>query len=265
MLIQKPAKWLHLHKERLSKMQLTIINSNSSGNAYLLENSKEALLIECGVRFDQIKKALNFNYSKVVACLVTHSHQDHCRSVREVMNAGIDVWASPGTHGEMKTEYSHRARVTFSGNTFNAGGFKIKAFDIKHDTAEPLGFLINHEETGNVLFLTDSYYCEYTFKGLNNIIIEANYSQDIVDNNVSEGSTIRMLRDRVIESHMSLQTCKKTLQANDLSAVNQIVLIHLSDGNSDAKRFKHEVEQQTGKRVSIAEAGMVLDFNRQPF
>jgi uncharacterized surface protein with fasciclin (FAS1) repeats len=64
---------------------------------------------------------------------------------------------------------------------------------------------------------------------------------------------------------MSLDTCKRTLKANDLSQVNNIVLIHLSDGNSDAARFKREVQEVTGKTVWIADAGMEIPFNRTPF
>jgi ribonuclease BN (tRNA processing enzyme) len=70
----------------------------------------------------------------------------------------------------------------------------------------------------------------------------------------------------VIESHMSLSTCKDLLKANDLSQVNNIVLIHLSDGNSDAKRFEAEVQEVTGKTVHVANAGLVIEnFNKQPF
>jgi phosphoribosyl 1,2-cyclic phosphodiesterase len=247
-------------------MRLTIINSNSQGNAYILENDREALLIECGVRFDKIKKALRFNLKKCVGCLVTHEHQDHCKSVKEVMAAGINVYASYGTHGAMKTEGHHRARFLHPDSVVKIGEFKIKSFNVKHDAAEPTGFLIQHHECGTVLFLTDSYYSEYTFSGLNNVIVEANYCQSILDKRVQDGMNPKFLRDRVITSHMSLTTCKDLLKANDLSQVNNIVLIHLSDGNSDAKRFQHEVQEVTGKQVHVADAGLVIEnFNKKPF
>lgn len=247
-------------------MKLTIIGSNSAGNAYILENDQEALLIECGVRFQRIKEALGFNLRKVVGCIVTHEHKDHCAAVNDVLGAGIEVHASAGTHLAMMTVMHHLARTTFAGDQFSVGGFKVRPFDVKHDCKEPIGFMINHPETGNVLFLTDSYYTEYTFRGLNNVIIEANYCQKILDQKVQAGASPSFLRDRVIQSHMSLKTCKETLQANDLSAVNNIVLIHLSDGNSDSRRFKKEVEEQTGKTVYVAEAGMTIEnFNKTPF
>lgn len=258
-------------------MKLHVINSNSQGNAYILEaNNGEALLLECGVSFDQIKKALGFKLSRVVGCLVTHEHGDHCKAVKDVMKAGINVWASAGTHEAMGSNGSHRAKKIPLANRFDAAGqvdydvfdagrFKVKAFDVKHDAAEPLGFLINHPECGTVLFLTDSYYCEYTFTNLNNIIIEANFCQEIIDKRVADGTNPKFLRDRIFTSHMSLDTCKKTLKSYKLSNVNNIVLIHLSDGNSDEKRFKKEVQETTGKIVHVASAGMIIDFNKTVF
>jgi len=246
-------------------MQLQVINSNSAGNAYILSNDNEALLIECGVNFKLIKQALKFNIGKVVGCILTHEHGDHAKAVRDVMDAGIDVYASTGTHEALGTGGRHRVKVATNGKSFYLGNFKIMPFDVKHDVAEPFGYLIQHPETGTILFLTDSYYCEYTFPGLNNVIIEANYCQGILDKRVADGMNPKFLRDRVITSHMSLNTCKSMLGANDLSAVNNIVLIHLSDGNSDEKRFKREVEEQTGKVVHVAVPGLTIPFNKTPF
>lgn len=246
-------------------MQLTIINSNSTGNAYLLSSDKEALLIECGVNWEKIKQAIGYQISKIVACVVSHEHKDHCKSVGLVLGAGINVWATAATHIAMGTDKHHRAKAVSPGYEFKLGSFTIKAFEVKHDAADPVGYLISHPECGTVLFLTDSYYCEYNFEGLNNVIIEANYCQAILDKRVADGMNPKFLRDRVITSHMSLSTCKQTLQAYDLSQVNNIVLIHLSDGNSDAVRFKREVEEVTGKTVHVADAGMKISFNKQPF
>jgi hypothetical protein len=55
------------------------------------------------------------------------------------------------------------------------------------------------------------------------------------------------------------------LRANDLTGVNNIVLIHLSDSNSDAPRFQKEVRELTGKTVWVAEAGLEINFDKEPF
>jgi len=64
---------------------------------------------------------------------------------------------------------------------------------------------------------------------------------------------------------MSLETCCDMLRANDITAVNNIVLIHLSDTNSDERMFKKEVEDLTGKNVSVAYNGMNVVMDVTPF
>ncbi len=248
-------------------MRLKILGSNSQGNCYILENDQEALIIEAGVRFDFLQKGLQFNLSKVKGCLISHEHKDHCKAAADVMSKGICLYATNGTFRGMEIDSNHhRAKVIPIGKEFNISSFRIIAFNVKHDAQEPVGFLINHPETGTILFVTDTYYVEKTFRGLNNIIVECNYSQEILDAKLKAGATPDFLRNRIFKSHMNLATCKELLKANDLSAVNNIVLIHLSDSNSNAKQFQHEITACTGKKVYVAQAGMVIEnFNKQPF
>ncbi|WP_324069867.1 MAG: MBL fold metallo-hydrolase [Flavobacterium sp.] len=246
-------------------MKLRIIGTGSKGNAYILGNENEALLIEAGVNIKEIKQALDFDYSKVVGCVVTHEHLDHCKSANDLMRLGIDVYTGAKTHQKINGDVIHRAMPIASRETIKLGNFKIMAFDVKHDAVEPLGFLIEHKDCGKVLFLTDTYYCKYTFPGLNNIIIEANYSKEIIDKKYGPDSDKEFLRDRILQSHFSLANCKDMLKANDLRQVNNIVLIHLSDSNSDEKQFHKEVSELTNKNVHVASNGMVIDFKKTPF
>ncbi len=246
-------------------MKLKIISTGSVGNAYILENATTALIIECGVKFTEVKQAIDFNLNKVAGVLISHEHGDHSKGVKDALAAGLNVYASDGTIAAMGVANHHRATRLFNQTPVQIGEFKVLPFDVKHDCAQPFGFLINHHECGNVLFITDSYYVAYTFKNLHNIIVEANYSKDIVARRLNEGSLHAKVRDRVIESHMSLETCKQLLQANDLTQVNNIVLIHLSDGNSDEARFQKEIAEATGKTVTVARKGIEINFSKTPF
>lgn len=248
-------------------MRLKVLGSSSAGNCYILENDQEALIIECGVRIEKIKQALHFNLSKVCGCLISHEHQDHCKSVADIIKAGINVFTTAGTYRGMGIETNHhRAKQIIPDHEFTVGNFRIIPFDVKHDAQKPVGFMINHTETGTILFVTDTYYVEKRFRGLNNIIVECNYSQEILDAKMAAGATPDFLRNRIFKSHMNLNTCKDLLRANDLSAVNNIVLIHLSDSNSNARQFKEEITRCTGKVVHIAESGLIIEnFNKQPF
>lgn len=240
-------------------MKFKVIGSNSAGNAYLLESATGTLLIECGVPLAKIKKALDFKITNVSA-IVSHSHGDHAVSIKEVLKSGIKVYASRDTLTAMNVLNHHRAVQIEEGINYTIGGFSIRPFSLNHDVP-CMGFLIRHEEMGLCVFLSDTAYSSYLFPGVNHFIVECNHALDIVDSN----NTQKFLRDRIVQSHMNLETCKELLFANDLTAVNNIVLIHLSDSNSDARRFKKEVEQHTGKTVWIAEPGLVInDFHKQP-
>jgi ribonuclease BN (tRNA processing enzyme) len=81
----------------------------------------------------------------------------------------------------------------------------------------------------------------YKFDGLTEIMIEANYADDILDRRLASKDITLVQRNRVIESHMSIDTAKEILKRNDLSQVNNIILIHLSDGSSDETRFVREI------------------------
>lgn len=248
-------------------MQLLVLGSSSKGNCYLLQNSSETLIIECGVNIADIKKALGFSFTKISGCLISHEHKDHSKSVDELLMFGVSVYTSRGTMRALGFNVEHhRLHTIKAGEMVQVGSFKILPFATKHDVAEPLGFIIYHPECGSVLFITDSYYVTNTFKNINNIIIEANFSQAIIDERVRRGASPDFLRNRIFKSHMSLETCKKTLLANDLSKVNNIVLIHLSDGNSNAEQFKKEIEGITGKKVHVADAGVIIEnFNKTAF
>lgn len=246
-------------------MKLKVIGSGSKGNAYILENKEEALLIECGVKIDKIKQALNFNISKVYGCIVTHEHADHSLSINELMKLGINVYASEDTFRKVAYNIkSTRQKVIKVNTTYQIGNFQILPFDAQHDVPT-FGFIIYHPECGRVLFLTDSFYCKYTFPGLNNIIVEANYSKKIIDSKFGIGSDKEFLRNRILKSHFSLENCKELLKANDISSVNNIVLIHLSDTNSDEELFKREVTELTNKNVYVASNGMEIKFDKTPF
>lgn len=242
-------------------MTLTIIGSNSAGNCYVLQNETEALILECGMPFPLVQRALDFNLGKVAAALVSHEHGDHFKYVKDFQKRGIQVYASSGTW-ESK---NMKGNILKHNDMIQIGRFKMLPFNVKHDCAEPLGFLIDHPETGQILFATDTYYLPYKFGNIHHWMIECNYRKDILDKNCPAGSFKKILRDRTLESHMSYETCEKALLANDLSQTRTITLIHLSDGNSNAREFKSGIEKATGKQTFVAEKNMKINFKKMPF
>ena len=254
-------------------MELTVLGSSSEGNAYVLQNAGEALLLEAGISFKKVLTALDYDVSKVQGVFVTHEHGDHAGHLDEVLSYGLPVFASAGTIEGAKrytkrTEYQPKAITGSHEHGYmgiKLGGFTVLPFPTKHDANEPLGFYIWHSETGGILFATDTFYLKNRFAGLNNILIECNYTQEQLEANLIAGKIDAERYRRVRRSHLSYNTCLQMLQANDLTAVNNIVLIHISKDNGNAPLFREGIAKATGKAVTVAKPGLVLNFNKTPF
>lgn len=248
-------------------MKLKVIASGSSGNCYILSSPTGSLLLECGVPWGMIQKGLKFDLANVIGCLVTHEHNDHSKAAVDVMNAGIDVYMSMGTAKALGLygEY-FRLCLACSKVQLNIKDFAILPFNSEHDAAEPLGFLIQYRPTGEkILFLTDSYYSKYRFKGLNYIMIECNYILDTLDWNIEHGYINEAMKPRLLQSHFSLEHVKQFLRANNLSQCREIILLHLSENNSDAGRMVQEIRKATGIEPKMAAPGLEVPLELYPY
>ena len=231
-------------------IEILPLASGSRGNCYHITDGSTPLLLECGIKYNDIQKRLNFRASEIAACLISHEHFDHSKAVKDIMRAGIDCYMSRGT-AEALGISGHRLNIIKAKQQFRIGTWAILPFETQHDAIEPLGFLLVNQAGDKLLYATDTYYIRYRFRGLTHIAVECNYSMDILRANIEAGLVPVELKNRIIQSHFSLENVKKFLQANDLSKVREIWLLHLSDGNSDAEMFKREIQELTGKMVFV--------------
>lgn len=249
-------------------MQLRCLGSSSSGNCYLLENETECLVLEAGLPLKEVKKALDFNISKIVGVIVTHEHGDHFGYVRDYLKAGIPIMASRGTWSTLPYAVEISDKVMRTGYWYQLGNFTITTFLVVHDAVEPFGFIIRHQDIGSLLFASDTEYIKQNFKklNLNHIMIECNYSQKIIDGRMHQGETVKGLRDRILQSHMELETCKEFIRSNATATLDTITLLHLSDGNSDAELFQKEIHDiHPFATVYVADKGITVNLDIIPF
>lgn len=242
-------------------MELICNGSSSKGNSYFLKaDNGQILMIECGIKHSEWIKALNWNLNGVVGCLVTHCHNDHTLSIKEVLGSVIKVYSGKETLKAKGVDKCSLARVVEPFKLYKIGDFKVYPLPVVHDVP-CLAFVISHPEMGKTLFVTDTMMLEYKVKGLNHILIECNYSDKALTWAIENGKTPPAMRSRLLQTHMELETTLGVLQTNDLSKLNEVVLIHLSGNNSDAPDFVQRVEQATGKPTYVARKGLELEFN----
>ena len=84
-------------------------------------------------------------------------------------------------------------------------------------------------------------------------MIEANYDQKLLDEQYEAGEVNSALYKRIMNNHLSIEQTLEWLSKTDLSKVEEIHLLHLSNRNSDAADFKERVQKLTGKETYIEE------------
>lgn len=233
-------------------IKVTSFGSGSSGNGYLIDDGHSQILIECGIKFELVKRKMKFNLSRVTGMCISHEHLDHAREVEKVLKTtSIDIFASNGTLNALNVP-NYRKNVMEVGKSVQIGTWKVAAFDVNHDAAEPTGFIFKNQLGEKLLFVTDTYFVKYRFKGITHMMVEANYSLNIIRNKVEAHQIERYLKNRILKSHFELENSKEFIKANMSDQLQEVWLLHLSDGNSNEEMFKREVQELTGVPVYIA-------------
>ncbi len=227
-------------------MNIKVIASGSTGNCYRIDDGTTTLLLDAGIPFKSIQVGCDFRTSDICGCLVTHRHGDHAKAIPKMLERGIPIYGP----AELKALYP-KVNYLKALESHTIGTLRVLPFETQHDV-ECYGYQINSKETRErLLYVTDSAYIKYKFEGLTHLMVEANYSQEIIMDNARGNRIPAFLAERIIQTHMSIETTLQLLKANDMHRVRQIYLLHLSDGNSDAAKFKDLVQKQTGAEVYV--------------
>jgi len=162
------------------------------------------------------------------------------------------MYASARTYDALKVSPEDRSSYLAHGCEQYVAGTVLKPFKANHDAAEPLNFIID-----DMLFITDNYKLQFDLSWFKFtcVMIEANYCEELI-----KGKADDFVNKRRFRSHMSFQTALLTLKTLDLSECKQIILIHLSDGYTDEKRFIQDTEKAFGIPTVCADKNQVIEL-----
>ena len=227
-------------------MIFTPLASSSHGNAYLLDDGRTCLLIECGVSYKKLQKLTGFDTTGIVGCLISHEHKDHAGCYEQLLKNGVHIYTSEGTAAALGCDLfdilEDRESVTI-------GTFDVLPFPTFHDAAEPFGFLIRSQADGDKLvFATDTVNLGYQFPGANLVAIECNYDEEIL---ALAQRMPEKVRHRISNAHMSVLRACDWLEKLDKSMVREVYLMHLSDACSNEWKFRRLVERAVGPKIKV--------------
>ena len=240
-------------------MKIIPLSSGSHGNSYVVKAGEDTILLEAGLSQGDLKHSLwdyDINVKDIELCLVSHSHQDHFKSVEWLSNRGVKVGlpSSAVEKGLFKRLIRKDRLIELEPyKTAKQGNWYVKPFELEHDGIENLGFLLLHAPTDERLFYaTDTAFIKEVPQNVDVMMIEINFQKKYLEESVKEGTMSRENMRRIMRSHMSLQTTLDFLKACDLSKTKQIYALHLSGRNSNAEEIREAIQEEVGTIVKIA-------------
>ncbi len=235
-------------------MRVTVLASSSAANAVLLNAGPDALLLDAGLSPREIARAVaaHAKVTSLDGVLLTHEHADHARGASALASLAIDIYGTPGTLDAIPFTSPHRLVPVEPGRTNAINRWRAVAFRVKHDAAEPVGWLIAHAtEPGKALYITDAGEIPGRFRGVTHALIEANYDPALIARARGEGDTGWTLAKRIEATHLSIDQAERLLASLD-GALEETWLLHLSDRHADAAWFADRARAATGRPVYIA-------------
>lgn len=240
-------------------MELHVVGSGSKGNCYLLKDGGQYLALDAGCKFRQVQVACDFEITRIIGCLVTHGHKDHCGYLPKFDEAAIDCYA--GVNAVLPiAKASGVTPSRLKDKRWNAiGNWRVLAFDVPHEAEPNYGFLIEAPSGHRLMYLTDFQYSRYTFRRMhiNSMLIACNHMDDIEER---AGGSENF--SHVVRGHSSLKTVQFCIDANKTDDLRNIILCHLSEANADADAMAWAIREQVGIQtaVDIAEKGTVINL-----
>lgn len=191
------------------------------------------------------------------ACLLVTPirSSDHAKYIPNALKSQIPVYSNQEVADKFQGVKVLKPKVQYK-----IGEFVVMALPVQHN-CENYSFLITHKEFGSLVFCTDAVSFPYKIKGLNNLLIEGNYSEDLMIDILCRNQEIRSHN----EFHMEISRTIEAIKRNMNPELRTLMLVHLSDGQSDEKLFQKMVFEEVGIRPIIADKNVIVELNSEDF
>jgi len=240
-------------------MKFCVLGSGSRGNCVFVESGATSILIDGGFSGKEIARRLvqiGKDINSLKAIFVTHEHHDHISGVGVVSRrCRVPVFANAGTYrGAGKSLNKVFKRSEFeTGDQTEFNGLGIRSFAISHDTADPVGFVIDNG-TARLGICTDtgtgSRLINRRLSNCDGLVLEFNHDPDMLKN----GPYPQSLKQRVKSSqgHLSNGDGAELLQSVIHDKLQHIVLAHLSETNNLPEIAYSEAEKVVRDKMDLS-------------
>jgi phosphoribosyl 1,2-cyclic phosphodiesterase len=222
--------------------------SGSTGNCIYIKNGRDEILVDAGKSAGAIEKsltALGTTLKNIDAIFVTHEHSDHTSGL-EIISKKYHIPIHISAPSYPKVAYqgsfvSQCAKEHESHYEVSVGSLTVSSFEIPHDSAQNLGFIIKSEndilgiatDIGHVTDEIKERLC-----GCKTAIIESNHDKFML----VAGKYPEFLKHRILSErgHLANEDSAELCLHLARNGTSSITLAHLSRENN-SPMIAHQV------------------------
>ena len=212
--------------------------SSSKGNSTYIGTKTCGILIDAGVSYTRLIKALAINEIDITAVkgvFVTHEHSDHISGVKMLTKkADVPVFAQAYTLENLFDSGAIYSCGEDLKESVCIADMEVKCFNTPHDTNESCGYRITFADGKICAVCTDLGHItadvEKNLLGADTVLLESNYDDIMLKN----GPYPAYLKSRIRSKfgHLSNCDCGKFAERLIQSGTTRLILGHLSQENN---------------------------------
>ena len=222
--------------------------SSSKGNCTYITTKTGGILIDCGVSYSRICKALELcglSIKNIHMIFITHEHSDHiCGLKMLTKKTGIPVAAQSYTADILFDKGMICSSCEEMKEYIDVDGVKVSCFNTSHDTRESCGYRIDYSDGRSCGICTDLGYINETVRnalsGCSTVLLEANYDEEMM----RTGPYPVYLKERIRSKFGHLSNTDSGNFASELvkGGTSGLILGHLSQENNTPQIAEYTVE-----------------------
>lgn len=219
-------------------MKFALLASGSKGNCCLIEDEYSSIVIDCGSTrkyLNQCFDALQYDYLKSDALLITHTHSDHISQLK--------MFDSINTYSRSELQTNHFKKISSFAN-IEIKSLRIKEIPLSHDTETASGFIIENQDK-KLVYVTDTGYVKEEYLPLlanaDYYIFESNHDVEML----MQTRRPMYVKQRILGDlgHLCNEDSAEILSQIVGERTKEIILAHISEEGNDRRKAKEVLIQ----------------------
>lgn len=238
-------------------MKYISLGSGSRGNATLVLEQEQAVLIDCGFSRKMLLERLQLaaiEPNQLQAVFVTHEHIDHAKGVQSLCETlNIPIYSSFGTARKMQWLEHPLWQCLYPDITVTVANLEVLPVTVPHDAEEPMQFVLENSLGLRLGVLSDlgslTPHVIKSYQQCHGLQVEANHDSIMLQN----GPYPPTLKRRVASDfgHLNNQQFAQLIEQIQWPGLQYLTAGHISEKNNTLELVRTEIDSVLDCRAIV--------------